>query len=173
MSRNLSVGDHVRIGNANDFETILTKVDGSSIEFSDCCTIEGTSLPLYKKDYDRVEDLTKGAYTSTRNAALQSEALTVLAKALHSRRDFNGAKKCLLKAVELSGKTKPNCVALWGLIQCFVSEKKYSKALGHLQNLISHQPSSPEPHAMMALILATQNFIGERTKILSLLKKVG
>ena len=170
MSRSLSVGDHVRIG--KDFETIVKGVNVEVVELEDPCSVTGTSLPLCKKDYERVEDLTKSAYASTKNSALQGEALTVLAKVLHSRREFGGAKKCLLKALELSGKTKPNCVALWGLAQCFVAEKKYNKALGNLQNLVNHQPSSPEPHALMALILAHQNFVGERSKILSLLKKV-
>lgn len=170
MSRSISVGDHVRIG--KDFETIVKDVNEEIVDLVDPCVISGTSLPLCKKDYDRVEDLTKSAYTSTKHAALQSEALTVLAKALHCRRDFSGAKKCLLKALELSGKENPKCVALWGLAQCFVAEKKYPKALVNLQNLINRQPTSPEPHALMALILAHQNFVGERSKILGLLKKV-
>ena len=59
------------------------------------------------------------------------------------------------------------------IARCFVKEKKYNKAINHLQNLTKHQPNSPEPHALIALILANQNFVGDRAKILNLLKKVG
>jgi len=59
------------------------------------------------------------------------------------------------------------------IARCFVKEKKYNKAINHLQNLSKHQPNSPEPHALIALILANQNFVGDRAKILNLLKKVG
>jgi len=123
LSRNLSKGDHIRIG--NDFDTIVASVNDelNTVQLADVCTISKYELQasskifVYKKDYDRVEDLAKSAYQSTKNAALQGEALTVLAKALHCRRDFTGMKKCLLKALDLSGKANPNRVALWGLAQ--------------------------------------------------------
>lgn len=69
--------------------------------------------------------MTKIAYKSTTNRFLQSEALTTLAKVLHCKRDFSGAKKCLVKATELTGKDSTNVVALWELIQCVVGKSLF------------------------------------------------
>uniref|UniRef100_A0A7S2P2D3 Uncharacterized protein n=2 Tax=Leptocylindrus danicus TaxID=163516 RepID=A0A7S2P2D3_9STRA len=169
VTRALAVGDHIRIGQT--FDTLITEIDEKAITFADPYPKSESGLPLFRKDYDRVEDMTKIAYKSTTNRFLQSEALTTLAKVLHCKRDFSGAKKCLIKATELTGKDSTNVVAVWELVQCFVVEGKYDKASTYLKKLVALQPKSPEPHALLALILAGTDLVGERAQILNSLKK--
>lgn len=53
-----------------------------------------------------------------------------------------------------------------------LDEGKYDKANAYLKKLVTLQPKSPEPHALLALILAGTDLVGGRAQILSALKKV-
>ena len=57
------------------------------------------NLKIWKKDYDRVMSLAKGAYNSTNMPEVQAESLYMLARVYHARDEMEQANRFYEKAV--------------------------------------------------------------------------
>ena len=77
----------------NSFDNILT------LTFLDRFTSD--QLKLWKKDYDRVIALAKGAYNSTTVSEMQAESLFQLGRVHHVRHEYENALKLYEKACKV------------------------------------------------------------------------
>ena len=101
----LDPGERIRIGTS--FETTVV-ADAHEDENDDSTSrfiiarpwTEGTAkgLKLWKKDYDRVVALAKGAYNATAIDAVKAESLFFLARVYHVRGETENAHKFYTKA---------------------------------------------------------------------------
>ena len=79
-------------------------------------------LKLWKKDYDRVIALAKGAYSSTTVEGIQAESLYILARVYHVRDDMENAQKFYKRTVKLAPELSP---ARFGLAQTLIWDESY------------------------------------------------
>lgn len=159
----LEVGDPVRIG--TKFETIIAQIqdddddneeeneDGSAgTKFilahpwkeADC-----TGLKLWKKDYERVFHLAKGAYNSTKVPEIQAESLFFLARVSHAKEEHDSAFKFYERACKLSPDLSP---ARFGLAQTLIVQEKYKEAAVELSELLKACTNATDAYALLGLL---------------------
>mmetsp|Transcript_15405 Transcript_15405/g.29034 ORF Transcript_15405/g.29034 Transcript_15405/m.29034 type:complete len:1372 (-) Transcript_15405:73-4188(-) len=160
----LDVGDRIRIGYV--FETTIVGDDddddemmedvngGNQITFKVKDVWKGEStdgLKLWKKDYDRVIALAKGAYSSTTVPGIQAESLYTLARVHHIRDEMEKANNCYERAIKLAPDLTP---ARFGLAQTLIWDETYDEAAGHLRLVVGKSPSATDAHATLGLLEA-------------------
>ena len=91
-------------------------------------------LKVWKKDYERVFALAKGAYNSTRVKAIQAESLFLLARVYHAREDLDNAHKIYLRASQLAPDLTP---ARFGLAQTLIVKGELQEAQKQLEKLLT------------------------------------
>ena len=106
-------------------------------------------LKLWKKDYDRVIDLAKGAYSSTTVEGIQAESLYILARVYHVRDDMENANKFYERACKLAPDLSP---ARFGLAQTLIWDETFDEAAGHLRLVVGKSPSATDAHATLGLL---------------------
>lgn len=167
----LEPGERIRIG--TKFETIILEEEQQQQHHSDNnddtitkFTIQhpwkdpsATGLSVWKKDYDRVISLAKGAYSSTSNPEIQAESLFFLARVYHVREDTDNAYRFYDKAVKLAPALTP---ARFGLAQTMVVKQDYNGAINHLQQLVSSNTTSATSTDALALLGLLQVQSGEK-----------
>lgn len=151
----LDEGDRVRIG--MEFETYVADDDnadddeeGLNFRMKDAWKGDSTTgLKVWKKDYDRVIALAKGAYNGTGVQEIQAESLFLLARVYHVRGMFDDAGKVYNKACELNPNLEP---ARFGLAQVLIREGKYSQAMAHLQLVLGTSTTATDALATLGLL---------------------
>ena len=152
----LDSGDPIRIGTR--FET--TVQDDPNLEEEDqdghyfrlgmpWKEESSDNLKVWKKDYERVFALAKGAYSSTRVQAIQAESLFFLARVYHVREDMDNAHKFYQKACELAPDLTP---ARFGLAQTLIVKGEYNQARRQLDKLLSTSPNATDALALAGLL---------------------
>ncbi|KAL7562218.1 hypothetical protein ACA910_013472 [Epithemia clementina (nom. ined.)] len=162
----LEPGERIRIG--TQFETTVvdeveTEDDGNENEVNkykihDIWTNEsGSLLKVWKKDYDRVITLAKGAYSSTSVDAMRAESLFFLARVYHVREDFDNAHKFYKQACKLSADSGGDDAALtparFGLAQTLIVQKKYDDAAAQLKLILQISAQATDALALLGLLL--------------------
>ena len=146
----LDAGEPVRIGTT--LETTVAEEDpddASRFQLATPWTEESTEgLKVWKKDYERVFALAKGAYNSTKVASIQAESLFFLARVYHVRQDIDNAYKFYKKACELAPDLTP---ARFGLSQTLVVRGQPKEAAQELQDFLGKAPN-PKPTDALALL---------------------
>lgn len=108
-------------------------------------------LKLWKKDYDRVIALAKGAFSSTTVPGIQAESLYTLARVHHIRDEMEKANTCYERAIKLAPDLTP---ARFGLAQTLIWDETYDEAAGHLRLVVGKSPSATDAHATLGLLEA-------------------
>ena len=162
----LELGERIRIG--TQFETTVVDeveseeyVNGNEVnkyKIQDVWTNEsGSNLKVWKKDYDRVIALAKGAYSSTMVDSMRAESLFFLARVYHVRQDFDNAHKFYKQACKLSTEGGSDDSALtparFGLAQTLIVQKKYDDAIGHLRLILQVSSQATDALALLGLLL--------------------
>ena len=106
-------------------------------------------LKLWKKDYDRVIALAKGAYSSTSVREIQAESLFFLARVYHVREENDNALKFYEKACKLAPNLTP---ARYGLAQVLIMQEKYADAAAHLKLVIGTSAKATDALALLGLL---------------------
>jgi RNA polymerase-associated protein CTR9 len=106
-------------------------------------------LKVWKKDYDRVIALAKGAYSSTTVAEIQAESLFFLARVYHVREDHDNAHKFYEKACSLAPNLTP---ARFGLAQILIVKDDYKQAMGHLNKVLAASASATDALSLLGLL---------------------
>jgi RNA polymerase-associated protein CTR9 len=107
------------------------------------------NLKIWKKDYDRVVSLAKGAYNSTNMPEVQAESLYMLARVFHARGDMEQANKFYDKACLLSPELSP---ARFGLAQTLIWDEAYDEAAAHLRLLLGTCSNATDALAALGLL---------------------
>lgn len=110
-------------------------------------------LKLWKKDYDRVIALAKGAYSSTSVRDIQAESLFFLARVYHVREEFDNALKFYEKSVKLAPNLSP---ARYGLAQVLIMQEKFADAAAHLKLVIGTSAKATDALALLGLLEARE-----------------
>mmetsp|Transcript_40299 Transcript_40299/g.97305 ORF Transcript_40299/g.97305 Transcript_40299/m.97305 type:complete len:1294 (+) Transcript_40299:108-3989(+) len=149
----LDPGERIRIG--TEFETYVAEdveedEEGKSIRMKDEWKEPTTSgLKVWKKDYDRVEALAKGAYNSTSVQDIQAESLYFLARVHHVRGDLQHANQFYERACKLSPSLSP---ARFGLAQTQIAEEKFAQAAINLQRVLASSNTATDALASLGLL---------------------
>jgi len=151
----LDEGDRVRIG--MEFETYVADDDdaqdddeGLTFQMKENWKGEtNTGLKVWKKDYDRVIALAKGAYNSTTVEEIKAESLFFLARVYHVRGMFEDAGKVYDKSCELNPNLEP---ARFGLAQVLVHQGQYGPAMAHLQLVLGTSTTATDALATLGLL---------------------
>ncbi len=149
----LDEGDRVRIG--MEFETLCDENDaeddeGLTFKMKDSWKGETTSgLKVWKKDYDRVIALAKGAYNSTSVEEIKAESLFFLGRVYHVRGMFDDAGKVYEKSIEYNPNLEP---ARFGLAQVLVHQGQYGPAMAHLQLVLGTSTTATDALATLGLL---------------------
>ncbi len=106
-------------------------------------------LKVWKKDYDRVIALAKGAYNSTSVQDIQAESLFFLARVYHVRDDLEHAHQFYDRACKLSPNLSP---ARFGLAQTLIAQEEYDEAAAHLQLLLGTSSTATDALAILGLL---------------------
>jgi RNA polymerase-associated protein CTR9 len=104
---------------------------------------------VWKKDYDRVIALAKGAYNSTSVQDIQAESLFFLARVYHVRDDIENAHKFYERACKLSPNLSP---ARFGLAQTLIAQEEYEQAAAHLQLVLGTSSTATDAQAALGLL---------------------
>lgn len=163
----LELGERIRIG--TQFETTIVDEieeddehhddnDATKYKIQDVWTADSaTALKVWKKDYDRVTALAKGAYNSTTVDAMRAESLFFLARVYHVRQDFENAQKFYMQACKYSSKTGGDESALtparFGLAQTLIIQQKYDEAISNLRIILQVSPQATDALALLGLLL--------------------
>jgi len=107
------------------------------------------NLKIWKKDYDRVVSLAKGAYNSTNIPEVQAESLYMLARVYHAQGDMEQANKFYDKACGLSPDLSP---ARFGLAQTLIWDESYDEASAHLRLLLGTCSNATDALAALGLL---------------------
>jgi len=123
-------------------------------------------LKVWKKDYDRVIALAKGAYTSTSVEAMRAESLFILARVYHVRQEMDNAHKfykqaCLLAAAASSSdnstaddhKDTALAPARFGLAQTLIFQQKYGDAINELKKVLAVSADATDALALLGLLM--------------------
>lgn len=111
--------------------------------------VSTANLKIWKKDYDRVISLAKGAYNSTNIPEVQAESLYMLARVFHARGDMEQANKFYDKACMLSPELSP---ARFGLAQTLIWDESYDEASAHLRLLLGTCSNATDALAALGLL---------------------
>jgi len=111
-----------------------------------------SGLKVWKKDYDRVIALAKGAYNSTSVQEIQAESLFFLARVYHVRGMMDDAGKVYDRSCKLNPNLTP---ARFGLAQVLIYQEQYDQAAAHLQLVLG--TSSTATDALATLTTGGQN----------------
>jgi RNA polymerase-associated protein CTR9 len=152
----LDPGERIRIG--PDFETHVTEdteednadEEGTTFRMRD--PWKGTTianLKVWKKDYDRVIALAKGAYNSTSVQDIQAESLFFLARVYHVKDDIENAHKFYERACKLAPNLSP---ARFGLAQTLIAQEEYEQAAAHLQLVLGTSSTATDALAALGLL---------------------
>jgi RNA polymerase-associated protein CTR9 len=106
-------------------------------------------LKVWKKDYDRVIALAKGAYNSTSVQDIQAESLFFLARVYHVRDDMENAHKFYERACKLAPSLSP---ARFGLAQTLIHQEEYEQAAAHLQLVLGTSSTATDALAALGLL---------------------
>lgn len=151
----LDVGERIRIGMAletivQDEETGNGADPENSFLMKDVWTKDSNdNLKLWKKDYDRVSALAKGAYSSTTVEAMQAESLFLLARVHHVREELENANKLYEKACKLAPDLAP---ARFGLAQTLLAQEDYKGAMQHLKLVMKKSATAADALALLGLL---------------------
>jgi RNA polymerase-associated protein CTR9 len=104
---------------------------------------------VWKKDYDRVIALAKGAYNSTTVQDIQAESLFFLARVYHVRDDLEHAHQFYDRACKLSPNLTP---ARFGLAQTLIAQEEYEEAVAHLQLVLGTSNTATDALATLGLL---------------------
>jgi RNA polymerase-associated protein CTR9 len=104
---------------------------------------------VWKKDYDRVLALAKGAYNSTSVQDIQAESLFFLARVYHVRDDLEHAHQFYDRACKLSPNLSP---ARFGLAQTLIAQEEYAEAAAHLQLVLGTSNTATDALATLGLL---------------------
>lgn len=153
----LDEGDRIRIG--SEFETLVAEdvndeneeeVEGMTIQMVEAWKGSSKSgLKLWKKDFDRVFTLARGAYESSRVPEIQAEALFHLARVHHVRGNMEDARKKYSSACALFKDLTP---ARFGLAQVFIHQDDYEQASANLKEVISSSSTATDALAALGLL---------------------
>lgn len=153
MSSSLEPGDRIRIG--REFETLVVAdeddmTDENAFKIKDSWKFESTTVQkIWKKDYDRVVSLAKGAYNSTNIPEVQAESLYMLARVYHARGDMEQANKFYDKACMHAPELSP---ARFGLAQTLIWDEAYDEAAAHLRLLLGTCSNATDALAALGLL---------------------
>jgi len=153
MASSLEPGDIIRIG--REFETLVVAdeddmADDNSFKIKDSWKFESTTgQKIWKKDYDRVVSLAKGAYNSTNIPEVQAESLYMLARVYHARGDMEQANKFYEKACKHAPELSP---ARFGLAQTLIWDEAYDEAAAHLRLLLGTCSNATDALAALGLL---------------------
>lgn len=128
--------------------------------------IEG--LQLWKKDFDRVTALARGAYSSTSVQEIQAESLFHLARVYHIRDDMDNAHKCYQRACALAPAFAP---ARFGLAQTLVWDETYDEAAAHLRLVLGSCPQATDAFALLGMLEVKTGKGENKKEALSYLRK--
>jgi RNA polymerase-associated protein CTR9 len=104
---------------------------------------------VWKKDYDRVEALAKGAYSSTSVQDIQAESLFFLARVHHVRGDMEHANQFYERACKLSPNLSP---ARFGLAQTLIAQDEYGQAAVNLKRVLGTSNTATDALAALGLL---------------------
>lgn len=107
------------------------------------------NLKIWKKDYDRVMTLAKGAYNSTNQPEVQAESLYMLARVYHARGEMERANKFYDKACMHAPELSP---ARFGLAQTLIWDEAYDEAAAHLRLLLGTCSNATDALAALGLL---------------------
>jgi RNA polymerase-associated protein CTR9 len=174
----LDEGDRVRIGTefesyvADDGNVDEDQLDGTTFQLKDAWKGPSTSgLKVWKKDYDRVIALAKGAYNSTSVQEIQAESLFLLARVYHVRGMMDDAQKVYDRACKLNPNLTP---ARFGLAQVLIYQEEYEQAAAHLKLVLGTSSTATDALATLGLLevkaggKATQEGIAHLRKAIDL-----
>lgn len=158
----LDPGEPIRIG--TNFETSVKEMadeeddlEGTTFTMNKPWKEESTNgLKVWKKDYERVMALAKGAYKSTRVREIQAESLFFLARVYHAREDMENAHKFYKKACDLYPNLSP---ARFGLAQTLIVREEYQEAAKELQELLRSSSKATDALALLGLL---QVYLGKQ-----------
>ena len=150
----LEAGDRVRIG-TSFIATI--KEDETGEEDEDATLLldrpwngpTEKGLKIWKKDYDRVIALARGAIESTKVKEMQAESVYFLARVYHTREQYDNAMKFYEKAYQLSPKFTP---ALFGIAQVKIIKKDLKAAIRDLKKVLHLSPASPDALSLLGVL---------------------
>lgn len=106
-------------------------------------------LKLWKKDYDRVVALAKGAYSSTAVKEIQAESIFLLARVSHVRGDIENACRLYEQACKLAPGLSP---ARFGLAQTLIAKEQYKDATAHLRSVLGTSATAVDALALLGLL---------------------
>ena len=109
------------------------------------------NLKIWKKDYDRVVSLAKGAYRAATSPEVQAESLYLLARVYHARGEMEHANKFDDKACMLAPGLSP---ARFGLAQTLIWDEAYDDAAAHLRLLLGTCAHATDALAVLGLLEA-------------------
>lgn len=146
----LDAGESIRIG--MNFETIVQEEanEDNSIAMKEVWTLESNdNLKLWKKDYDRVSALAKGAYNSTTVSEMQAESLFQLGRVHHVRHEEENALKLYEKACKLAPDLTP---ARFGLAQTLLAQEDYKGSMTELKKVVLKSATATDALALLGLL---------------------
>eukprot|EP00977_Amphora_coffeiformis_P005243 scaffold1123_cov168-Amphora_coffeaeformis.AAC.11 len=154
----LDPGERIRIGTS--FETTVV-ADAHEDENDDSTSrfiiaqpwteASAKGLKLWKKDYDRVVALAKGAYSATAVDAVKAESLFFLARVYHVRGETENAHKFYTKACQLAADLGP---ARFGLAQTCLANRKYDDAAKNLLKVLQSSTNATDALGLLGLVQA-------------------
>mmetsp|Transcript_36859 Transcript_36859/g.64595 ORF Transcript_36859/g.64595 Transcript_36859/m.64595 type:complete len:928 (+) Transcript_36859:1-2784(+) len=156
MASSLEGGDRIRIG--HELETLVVVADDDDEEGGDENTFRikdnwkfdsASNKKIWKKDYDRVLSLAKGAYNSTNMPEVQAESLYMLARVYHARGEMEQANKFYDKACMHAPDLSP---ARFGLAQTLIWDESYDEAAAHLRLLLGTCSNATDALAALGLL---------------------
>mmetsp|Transcript_25660 Transcript_25660/g.29779 ORF Transcript_25660/g.29779 Transcript_25660/m.29779 type:complete len:1369 (-) Transcript_25660:62-4168(-) len=147
---NLDIGERIKIGPR--FETtIVDEEDNMTFKIKDVWNGEShEGLKLWKKDYERVIALAKGAYDSTTVQEIQAESLFLHARVYHVKDDMDKAHYFYDRACKLAPDLSP---ARFGLAQTLIWERTHEVAEAELRLVVKKSPSATDAHAALGLLM--------------------
>jgi RNA polymerase-associated protein CTR9 len=115
-------------------------------------------LKIWKKDYERVFALAKGAYSSTSSPEIRAESLFFLARVYHVRGEINNAHKCYERACKMAGSLLP---ARFGLAQTYLAQNQLDEAMQQLKIILGTATSSAtDAYALLGLLRVLRSTSG-------------
>ena len=106
-------------------------------------------LKLWKKDYDRVVALAKGAYSSTAVKEIQAESIFLLARVSHVRGEIENASRLYDQACKLAPNLSP---ARFGLAQTLIAKEEFKEAAAHLKLVLGTSATAVDALALLGLL---------------------
>ena len=172
----LDIGEPIRIG--SKFETTIVQVlgdddnddavnhDNQNVHRYKLGTVwkdvDTSGLKVWKKVYDRVFALAKGAYSSTSIPEIQAESLFFLARVYHVREDNDNALKFYERACKLSPSLTP---ARFGLAQTLVVQERYDDAIKELKQLLTLSSHATDAYALLGLLQVRKGWLSNNGPI--------